>query len=74
MELLGKLRAGQLTPADAAALQRQCSRPLDTSDGILPTKVWRRAGLLSGRCMKRSVCMCCLYAGCAEPSGLKCSA
>ena len=36
--VLAEVRAGALTPAAAAALQRRCARPLDTTDGILPTK------------------------------------
>ena len=39
MDILAEVRAGAFTPAAAAALHRRCSRPLDTSDGILPTKV-----------------------------------
>ena len=38
VDMLAEVRAGAFTPAAAAALQRRCSRPLDTTDGILPTK------------------------------------
>ncbi|KAK9828391.1 hypothetical protein WJX81_002975 [Elliptochloris bilobata] len=40
VDILAEVRAGKFTRAAAAALQQRCSRPLDTSDGILPTKIF----------------------------------
>lgn len=44
VDMLAEVRAGAFTPAAAAALQRRCSRPLDTTDGILPTKACSSSG------------------------------
>ena len=39
IDILARMRSGACTPQDLQELEASCSRPLDLSDGILPTMV-----------------------------------